>query len=75
MTLLNNWRIIILASLTLGLAPYFPEPHVVGKLRWVLGGGLGMQPMDYFDLIMHAFPFLLLLRLIVITIQKKAKSK
>ncbi|MCB9198123.1 MAG: hypothetical protein H6600_06670 [Flavobacteriales bacterium] len=51
----------LIASLTLGLAPFVPEPHIVGKLRWVAGGAVGMQPMDWFDLIMHGTPFLLLI--------------
>lgn len=71
MTLINNWRIIVLGCLTLGLAPYFPEPHVLGKLRWVLGGGTGMQAMDYFDLMLHSFPFLLLIRILIITLKKR----
>ena len=71
MTLINNWRIIVLACLTLGLAPYFPEPHVLGKLRWLFGGAVGMQPMDYFDLILHAFPFILLIRILIITFKKR----
>lgn len=48
----------LLASLTLGLAPFTPEPHVVGKLRWVAGGAAGMAPMDWFDLLMHGAPWL-----------------
>ena len=47
----------LLASLTLGLAPFVPEPHVVGKLRWVLGGGHGMSAMDVGDLLMHGAPW------------------
>jgi len=47
----------LLASLTLGLAPFVPEPHIVGKLRWVAGGANGMQAMDYFDLILHGSPW------------------
>lgn len=49
------------ASLTLGLAPFFPEPHLFGKLRWIAGGGDGMQMMDYFDLILHGAPWILLI--------------
>lgn len=45
-----------MASLTLGLAPFVPEPHLVGKLRWVAGGAVGMAPMDWFDLVMHGAP-------------------
>ena len=48
------------ASLTLGLAPFFPEPHIVGKLRWVAGGGNGMGIQDYGDLLMHGIPWLFL---------------
>jgi len=47
----------LLAALTLGLAPFTPEPHLVGKLRWVLGGGAGMGPMDVFDLVLHGAPW------------------
>lgn len=44
--------------LTLGLAPFFPEPHIVGKVRWVLGGGHGMSGVDWFDLVFHGAPWL-----------------
>lgn len=54
----RNVLTALAASLTLGLAPFLPEPHVVGKVRWVLGGGDGMGPMDYFDLVMHGGPWL-----------------
>jgi hypothetical protein len=49
------------ASLTLGLAPFVPEPHLIGKLRWVLGGAKDMQVGDYFDLLMHGAPWLALI--------------
>ncbi len=65
-SIINDWRLVILACLTLGLAPFFPEPHVWGKIKWVLGGAHGMKPMDWFDLLMHGLPWLLLLRLLVI---------
>ena len=47
----------MMASLTLGLAPMMPEPHVIGKLRWVAGGAVGMQPIDWGDLLMHGAPW------------------
>ncbi|NND34401.1 MAG: hypothetical protein HKN76_17585 [Saprospiraceae bacterium] len=50
----------LVASLTLGLAPFLPEPHLIGKLRWLWGGGHGMQVADYFDLVMHGAPWLFL---------------
>jgi hypothetical protein len=51
----------LMASLTLGLAPFVPEPHVLGKIRWVLGGAKGMQMMDWGDLLMHGAPWLWLI--------------
>lgn len=62
MQILNDWKFLLFACLTVGLAPYVPEPHIWGKLRWLAGGGVGMQPMDWFDLVMHGLPWLLLLR-------------
>ena len=64
-------RLIIILVLTLGLAPYSPEPHLFGKIRWVAGGAVGMQPMDWFDLVLHGFPFVLLLEYLVLTVRKK----
>ena len=49
------------ASLTLGLAPFVPEPHVIGKLRWVAGGAHGMVAMDWMDLAFHGTPWVWLL--------------
>lgn len=66
MDLLNNWRIIILLCLTLGLAPFFPEPHIWGKLNWIAGGAQGMKTEDWFDVLLHGFPFVLLLRLLIV---------
>ncbi|TBR17986.1 RND transporter [bacterium] len=54
------WTLTIAACLTLGLAPFTPEPHVVEKLRMLLGGRL-RKPLDIFDLLMHGTPWALLL--------------
>ncbi|NBP71197.1 MAG: hypothetical protein EBU52_20970 [Cytophagia bacterium] len=59
----NNWQVIALACVTLGLAPFFPEPHIWGKLKWIAGGANGMQAIDWFDTLFHGLPWLLLLRL------------
>jgi len=64
--IIDNWGLILLACLTLGLAPFLPEPHIWGKLKWILGGAAGMQPMDWFDLVLHGFPWVLLIRKIVL---------
>ncbi|APY07753.1 hypothetical protein BWZ20_05335 [Winogradskyella sp. J14-2] len=70
MKVLNNLPIVILLCSTLGLAPFFPMPHIVGKLRWIAGGANGMTIMDYFDVLLHGFPFVLLLRLIIVKLKK-----
>ena len=60
----RSWRRLLtplILSLTLGLAPFSPEPHLVGKLRWLAGGAVGMGAQDYFDVVMHGAPFLWLL--------------
>lgn len=56
--------IAFLLSITLGLAPFKPEPHLVGKVRWLMGGGEGMGFMDYLDFIFHALPWMALISLI-----------
>ena len=58
---IGGWQYYLLASLTLGLAPFSPEPHIVGKIRWIAGGGVGMQAIDWFDVLLHGTPWLLLL--------------
>ena len=74
MDLLNNWRIIILLCLTLGLAPFFPEPHIWGKIRWIAGGASGMQATDWFDVVLHSFPFLLLIRILILKLLPNRKE-
>ena len=54
----------------MGLAPFVPEPHLIGKLRWLMGGAVGMKPIDWFDLIQHGFPFVLLFRALFLKYRK-----
>ena len=54
-------RIILLLCITLGLAPFSPEPHIWGKLKWIAGGAEGMGPMDWWDVVLHGFPWVLLI--------------
>lgn len=50
----------LLLCLTLGMAPFVPEPHLWGKLKWLAGGAKGMQAMDYFDVFLHGAPWVYL---------------
>lgn len=60
----------LIASLTLGLAPWSP-PHIFGKVKWLWGGAVGMQSMDWFDLVLHGSPWVLLIGAIVWEGKKK----
>ena len=62
-TFINDWKLVGMLCLTLGLAPFFPEPHIWGKLKWLAGGATWMGPMDWFDVVLHGLPWVLLLRL------------
>lgn len=53
------WFLAIVLCLTLGLAPYSP-PHIVEKLQMLVQGRL-VRPLDWFDLVLHTVPWLLLL--------------
>lgn len=65
-------HIAIMMALTLGLAPFVPEPHIVEKLRMLFEGSLH-KPVDIFDLLMHGTPWvLLILKLISLSMSKSS---
>jgi len=49
---------VVFLCLTLGLAPFAP-PHLYEKLRMLFRGEL-VRAIDWFDLVMHASPWVLL---------------
>lgn len=69
--LLANTQFFALLSLTLGLAPFFPEPHLWGKLKWIAGGANGMQMIDWLDALMHGSPWILLIISLIIRLKAK----
>jgi len=75
MKLLNDWKLLTMLCLTLGLAPFFPEPHIWGKLKWIAGGAVGMKGIDWFDVIQHGLPFILLARLGIIKLVQQLKKQ
>ena len=55
---------LVIGAIFLGLAPFFPEPHLVEKTRMLINGTL-VKPVDMLDLAMHAaIPILLVLKLV-----------
>ncbi len=64
------WSILIFLCLTLGLAPFFP-PHLFEKIKMLLEGQL-VRPIDWFDLVMHATPWVFLdLKLLMTAILRR----
>ena len=54
------YSFLIPAAILLGLAPFFPAPHLVEKLRMLINGQL-FGLIDVFDLLWHALPIILLI--------------
>ena len=52
--------LLVVLCLTLGLAPFMPEPHLLEKLKMLVAGEL-VAPIDIFDLLLHGTPWVLLL--------------
>lgn len=65
----------ILGSLTLGLAPFTPEPHIWKQLM-NLKHGREMLGMDWLDLLMHGAPWVfLIIVLFAMVLGKKTAPK
>lgn len=64
------WWLLIVGSVTLGLAPFQPVPHLFEKISMLFQGTLH-RPIDIFDLFLHgAFPALLVLKVILVTVRR-----
>ncbi|MCB9235054.1 MAG: hypothetical protein H6581_25595 [Bacteroidia bacterium] len=72
--LLNDWRPWLFGALTLGLAPFAPEPHIWEKIRWLKEGGHDWEFIYIFDFVLHGLPWLLLLRALVVNALRKSKE-
>lgn len=55
----NLLQLGLFGSLTLGLAPFVPHPHIYKQLQNIARGTL-TQPIDVFDLVMHGAPWIVL---------------
>ncbi len=64
-----SWSMLILACLTLGLAPFAP-PHIWEKLQMLFRGQL-VRPIDWFDLVLHGTPWVLLIMKAIATLTGK----
>ena len=64
----------LLASLTLGLAPFYPHAHVYKQLVNLWHGRLS-APIDVFDLVLHGAPWVWLLAALAGWILAAARSR
>ena len=62
------WGLLIIACLTIGLAPFNP-PHIWEKLQMLARGRL-IRPIDWFDLFLHGAPWLLLILKSIFSVSK-----
>jgi hypothetical protein len=72
---LKHFGFALVLCLTLGLAPFTPEPHIVGKLRWIAGGAKGMAAIDWFDALLHGAPWLFLTALLVAFVVQRLRRR
>ncbi|HSO08887.1 MAG TPA: RND transporter [Desulfoprunum sp.] len=74
-----NWlhripcSLLVILSLTLGLAPFTPLPHLIEKMQ-ILAAGELVRPVDVFDLVMHSAPIVLLFMKITLNLSSKVKQ-
>ncbi len=64
--------LLIFFCLSLGLAPFSPEPHVLEKLRMLATGELN-RLIDIFDLLLHGTPWLLLSIKLILSLTRKVE--
>jgi hypothetical protein len=67
---LLQYRYLIPVTLFLGLAPFYPQPHIVEKIGMLSAGTL-TGSTDIFDLFWHSWPFALLVYRISIDIKER----
>ena len=65
--------IALLSSLTLGLAPFTPKPHI-WKQFMNLKYGREMAMMDCVDILMHGAPWIFLIVVLTGMIKEKKKA-
>ena len=75
----ENWKLFLMTSLTLGLAPFNP-PHILGKLKWIAGGNAfsgehAMQFMDWVDVAIHGSPWVLLIISLALNLKSRLVKK
>lgn len=63
------WPVLIAVAVFLAIAPFGQTPHLVEKWRMLLGGTL-RRPIDWFDLVLHTGPLVLLAAKAAVALRK-----
>lgn len=63
---------LVIIAVPLALAPFYPEPHLVEKIRLLIAGQL-VKVIDIADLAMHGVPMILLIVKVTRIFQLKGK--
>ena len=58
--------LLVVLCLTIGLAPYMPEPHLLEPLRLLAAGEL-VHAADVFELVLHGTPWVLLILKLILS--------
>ena len=67
------WGLVVLGCATLGLAPFVPVPHALEKLGMLARGQL-VRPIDWFDLLMHGSPWVVLIGKALVTLRRRSET-
>ena len=65
---------LVVVCLTLGLAPFTPEPHLLEKFNMLTAGEL-TRPIDIFDLVLHGTPWVLLVLKLYLLATESSESR
>ena len=62
------WIVLLLMTVLMALAPFGSTPHLVEKWRMLFAGTL-RRPLDWFDLVLHTSPIVLVIIKVVFTLR------
>jgi hypothetical protein len=75
MKLLDSIPYIVLVpvALLMALAPFGATPHLIEKWRFLFAGTL-RRPLDWFDLVLHTAPLLLLAAKVIVSVAYRGRT-
>jgi hypothetical protein len=62
------WIVLLFLTVLMALAPFGSTPHLVEKWRMLFAGTL-RRPLDWFDLVLHTSPIVLVIIKLIVTLR------